>query len=84
MKIVLAWMFAAIAVYFMFRAIALDNRLWGKRRGGAPRWMIWTPPARWWNLGQDTAEGDHTRRASHRAIGLAILFGVLALLLSQI
>lgn len=83
MKIMLAWMFAAMAVYFMFRAIALDNRLWGKRRGGGPRWMVWIPPSRWRNLGQYTEAGDHTRGASNRAIGFAILFGVLALILTQ-
>lgn len=83
MKIALAWMFVAMAVYFLFRAIALDNRLWGKRRGGAPRWMVWIPPSRWRNLGQDTDAGGHRRRASTRAIGFAILFGVLALALTQ-
>lgn len=83
MTTVLAWMLAAMAVCYLFRAIALDNRLWGKRRGGASRWNIWVPPLRWQDFSQ-TEAGAHARRASRRAIGLTVLFGLLALALSSL
>jgi hypothetical protein len=83
MNTVLAWMLAAMAVYYLFRAIALDNRLWGKRRGGASRWNIWIPPLRAQDFSQ-TEAGAHGRRASRRAMGFAVLFGLLALAVSSL
>ena len=83
MKSVLAWMFAAMAVYYVFRAIALDDRLWGKRRGGAPRWDVLAPPLRWRGF-SPTEAGDNTRQASRRAIALAVVLGLLALALSSL
>ena len=83
MTSVLAWVFAAMTVYYVFRAIALDDRLWGKRRGGASRWKIWIPPRRLGDVSQTDA-GSHTRHGSRRALGLAVLFGLLALALSSL
>ena len=79
----LAWMSAAAAVYFLLRAVALDNRLWGKRRGGASRWSIWIPPQRWRDFSH-AEEGTRTRGGFRRAIALAVLFGLLALALSYL
>ena len=80
---VLAWMLAAMAVYYLLLAVALEDRLWAKRRGGASRWKIWIPPRRLGDLSQ-TEAGDNTLQASRRAIGLAVLFGLLALALSSL
>jgi hypothetical protein len=83
MRTVLAWLLAAMAVYYLFRAIALDDRLWGKRREGASRWKIWIPPRRSGDVSQTDA-GSHTRHGSRSALGLAVLIGLLALALSSL
>ena len=83
MTTALAWMSAAVAVYYLFRVIAADDRLWGKRRGGASRWNLWIPPRRWRDFSQ-TEAGVPARSAPRRAIGLAVLFGLLALALSSL
>ena len=79
----LAWMFAAIAVYCVSRVIVLDDRLSGKRRGGKARWALWIPPHRWRDVSH-TQAGAPTGRAPSRLIGLAVLLGLIALALSSL
>lgn len=83
MTTLLAWMATALAVYYLLRAIALDDRLWGKRRGGGSRWKIWIPPNRLGDLSGSGAGGE-TPRQARRSIGLAIVFGLLTLALSSL
>jgi hypothetical protein len=84
MKSLIFSMLLAAALYFIARSLVADIRLCHERRDGAPAWIVWLSPGRYFSGNVYTEAGERARRDALRSTGWAFLLGLSAAVVSSL